>query len=715
MNNIGLEEKLFLFYESGSHIADISFEEKDIFIREKDMETGKMLSWHKMDSKDTALYSEALKDIPKYIDLVTASGCESEDYIELGPDRSLSRYMSVEGQASGNPEEAWIWVYRGTGLPVDFLLSGNNIKGFILPTGTRCIILVKQGYEGLTPLSLWEDNSVSKDMYNVRHMGTYYVKTRDSISLATEVWLPSAKDGARYPAVLVRTPYGRVIKGKYSPWLKFVRRGYALVVQDVRGRDDSEGEWSPYKFEMEDGDDTLNWIAGQSWSNGNVGMIGGSYLGYVQWAAASSGNSHLKAIVSMVTAGPPFIDIKRKGGIYSSGTLAWLFMMADKRMNREAMARDDWDEIINYRPIRDIPKKALGRNIGCWDEYMAHPDNDGFWQKFDWSLKSGSIDVPSIIISGWYDDNGMGSTAAWEMNEKNERKNQKLIFGPWKHAFNTSREIHGVKFGDNAVRYDLDILYLKWFDRFLKGIDNNVESVPDVQYYMNGENKWVDAEKWPPENVEYRRLYIHSGGCAASSGGDGKLDMDMPSDELCDSYTFNPLDPAPFLIDVSENEMNVSANYNDVDLRDDVLVFTSDVLKEEVKIAGNIFAEIYASSSSRDTDWLVRLEDVDADGNSIRLTDGILRARYRNSFEKPELLEPGNIEKYCIRMAKTANTFKAGHRIRVTITSGAKNLAFPNHNTGNDPASDTEMILAVQSIYHDRDHPSNVKLPIITA
>ena len=626
-------EREFRFYRSGSHTDDFVFGKEGVEYRSKDIETGEWPPYNKLDL-GRSTFNGFMPTVLCCLKEAEAVDWSTDSEILLDSGKSYRRYVKMEGSVDGQKTKAWIWAMQGSGLPVDIVECNGSIIGFIMTARDRCNILVKPGFEDLTPLKLWNNPIISKDIHNVKSMGTYHVITRDGARLATEVWLPWPLDDSKgYPTVLIRTPYGRF--SNVELWHRFVRRGYALVIQDVRGRDDSDGEWVPYKYDREDGDDTLNWIAHQPWSDGNVGMTGASYLGNVQWSAAASGNPHLKVLVSMVTSGPSFIDIERRGGIYSSGGMAWAFMMADKKSNMDALKRDDWDEVAAIRPIKDIPQRALGRNIHFWDENMKHPDNDEFWQNVDWSLDSDKINVPSIIISGWYDDNGMGSTAAWEMNERNNRQNQKLIFGPWFHQFNSTREIHGVAFGNTAIRYDLDVLCLRWFDRFLKNIMNDVEKEPAVQYYMVGANEWKKDNKWPPEPAIYKNLYIHSSGNARTSIGNGMLTMTSPVDEPFDTYVFNPEDPAPFLIDVSENEMNVPGNYREVDERDDVLVYTSSPLEDDVAIAGNIFAEIYAASSARDTDWVVRLEDVDEMGDSIRLTDGILRARYRKAFETP--------------------------------------------------------------------------------
>ncbi|WP_066504728.1 CocE/NonD family hydrolase [Abyssisolibacter fermentans] len=698
-----LNRDVYLFYKSGILRSEIVINKNEFLIRTLNIFDNLWSDYVEIKSRDIAIkhLPERIFDVYNEVKAINLKNVETFKTKKF----CLEKYKKID-------ENTWLWVMQTRNIPVDLIVKNNEIIGYILTIRDECSVLIKKGNEDLTPLELWNDEKISKDKYCIKHLGTFYINTVDDADLATDVWIPKSDDiNKKFPVVFKRTPYGRLDKAER--WFKYVCRGYALVIQDVRGREDSTGEWVPYKYDRQDGDESLNWISKQYWCDGNIGMIGSSYLGCVQWHAAASGNKNLKAIVSMVTSGPPFIDIERKGGIIPSGSFAWTFMMADKKMNRKALKRNDWDTLLNHRPIKEIPRVGLGRSIHFCDEQMKHLNNDEFWKNTDWSLYGDKIDVPSLIISGWYDDNGMGSTVAWEMNEKNKRNNQKLVFGPWKHGFNSSREIHGVKFGNNSIRYDIDVLTLKWFDKFLKGIDNDIENQKSVQYYLVGENKWMEDNKWPPENVEYTNIYLNSDGNAQTSSGNGSLSWNISKTDLYDTYDYDPHNPVPFLIDVSENEMNVPANYKDIDKRYDVLVYTSEVLKEPVTIAGNIYAVLYAASSAKDTDWVVRLEDVDENENSIRLTDGILRARYRNSFENPTLLEPEKIEEYNIRMAKTANVFKKGHRIRVTITSSAKALVFPNHNTGNNPYEDVEMIKAVQKIYHGSSYHSHVKLPII--
>ena len=568
-------------------------------------------------------------------------------------------------------------------------------------------VLAQEGWEGITPVALWNDGLLPQAV-PVRRRGTEFVAMRDGTRLATEIWLP-ASGGPKYPAVLMRTPYGRLADGKRMTYL--AERGYALIAQDVRGRDDSEGEFLPSANEAPDGSDTLDWLASQSWCDGSVGMIGGSYLGSVQWQAASTGHPALKAIVSQVTAGGPFVDMPRPGGAFCAGLLPWIFMMSEKSAAKGKMSREDWPELLASRPLCAIPEKALGTAPAFWDEYMKHPDYDEFWRRCDWASRAGNIDVPALMISGWYDDDGMGTLQAWEMNASRGRKNQRLILGPWRHSYNTSRYIHGVRFGPDALRYDLDILELRWFERFLKGADNGVES-PVAQYYSVGENAWKESPSWPPVDSRPVSVYLRGGGRANGSSGDGALSSVPPESEPCDEYFYDPDDPAPQLIDMAENEMAVPGNYRDAESRADILVYTSAPLEEPLEIAGNVTAVLYASSDAPDTDWLVRLTDVDPDGNSIRLADRMIQARYRDSWSEPKLLAPGEIVRYDLRLPHVANVFLKGHRIRVHVTSSAANLIFPNPNTGGDIFTETRAQVARQRVFHNKGAESRVLLPV---
>lgn len=597
---------------------------------------------------------------------------------------------------------------RRGAYPMDFTVRDGRAVAFTVAARDFVTVLVLRGYEEFTILKQWSKIKVSPPVYGVRNIGTMMVEMRDGVRLATEIWLPDTDE--KVPVILTRTPYGRLSKA--NDYFRFVARGYAVCIQDVRGCGDSEGIFQPKYFETEDGDDTLNFIVEQSFCNGNIGMFGASYLGCTQWAAAASGNAHLKAIVSIVTSGDPFTDLPRKGGAFASGVMAWAFSLADRKHKKENMERVDWGEIMRLRPLKDIPEMVLGEKIPFWTEWCHHERYDHFWERCNWFTNRHKINVPALIVSGWYDDNGAATTQALEIVADYPSQDRKVILGPWMHQGNGRREIHGIEFGVDALRYDLDLCYQLWFDNKLKGVENGIERGARVEYYEVGSEVWKSCDNWPPEDIVLTPLYIGSSGSAQSSGGDGVLSFESFDQEHCDSYLFDPDNPAPHIIDMSENEICVPENYSDMERRSDVLIYTSEPLTEPLSVAGDLSVEFYASSSAKDTDWIVRVTDVDEKGNSIRLCDGLLRAKFRNGFDRIDLLEPGKVEHYVIRMSKISCVFGQGHRIRLQVTSGAENYIFPNPNTGSNFFLDTDSLIAEQCVYHGGVFPSKVILPV---
>lgn len=707
----------FALYKSGIHVWDLVFAEDNIMRREKDVYSGEWSEYEALTDKDTAMGSIA-GDIPIYeinsilgeLGSVNWSGSNS---ITLKNGKRYERYKSFQGKAEGLNKEAFVWAECDGDPPLDLMIENGRVIGFICMAGDRSSILVKHGCEQLSPLNYWNEELISKPIYTVKHLGNFMVPMKDGVKLSTDIWLPSEIYGKKkVPAIFIRTPYGRMLFMKAS--IKYVQMGYALVIQDVRGRGDSEGMFQPFINEMEDGDAAITWISEQPWSDGGVGTIGGSYGGFVQWAAAASGNPNLKAMVSFVTAGTPFVDCIRKGGCYMSGILAWIALTSGKTANINAANRSDWDEIINIRPIKDIPEKVFGAKVGYWDEWIEHESNDEYWKKADWESKGEKINVPTLSVSGWFDDDSAGSTQGWNVVKKYKRENQKLILGPWRHQFNTARNLKGMPLGIDAIRYDMDLLVVKWFDRYLKGIKNGIEKEPAVDYYILGDNKWIKSETWPPQDVQSVNLYFGSSGNAGQDIDDGRLNPEHGrSQKQYDEYAYDPKDPAVHMADLSENEFSLPANYREVEKRSDVLTYSSAPMKKDLTVAGDMCAVIYASSSAKDTDWVVRVTDVDEEGNSMRISDGLIKAKYRDSFEKPELLCPDKVYEYRIGLLKTAYTFKKGHRIRVQVTSSAKYLTFPNHNTGSEAGKDTEYIVANQKIYHSGEYRSRIEIPVL--
>lgn len=382
----------------------------------------------------------------------------------------------------------------------------------------RIDVLVEDGFEGVTPLRDHRDPAALPAGLGKRCLGTFDVPMRDGVTLSTAVYLPQNGPApqTRFPVVLIRTCYGKPREIIMHP---FIHYGYALVIQDTRGREESGGEWSPIVNEMDDGKDTLDWIAAQDWCDGSIGMIGASYLAIVQWNAAASGHPNLKAMISQVTGGTPTYEFPHRNGILCSGTLAWLFSMSGRRMEQAQMDRDDWADVVKLLPIREIPQRALGKEIPCWREWMDHESMDDYWERSNWERFADRINVPTLYVSGWFDDVGTGTSQAWRMNRRMGRPDQRMILGAWRHQFNVSRDIHGIDYGVRAVRYDLFYQYIRWFDRFLKGVENGARQDPRAEYYVIGSNRWAQSCDWPPKESALVPYYLSGGGSANTRPG----------------------------------------------------------------------------------------------------------------------------------------------------------------------------------------------------
>ncbi len=620
------------------------------------------------------------------------------------------------------------YVERGIKFPADLLVEDGWIIAFMTPARDCCSLLVREGCEDRTLLARWKE-MYQDSICRVRPVQTFMVPMRDGVRLAADVYLPE-KEGP-VPVVLVRTPYGK--SNDAEPYYRFVQRGFGVVIQDVRGREDSEGEWMPMYYEVEDGDDTLNWIAAQPWSNGDAAMTGGSYLGYVQWAAAASGNPHLKAMLSSVCSGSPFVDVPRRGGCFNSGMLAWAFAVSGQRMDAEKMVRDDWDEVLNIRPLEDLAPKALGYDVPFLRKWISHMDCDELWQRGSWKNRFGTRRVPALIMSGWFDDNGMGTTEALDLYADYDEK--KVILGPWMHSGNANYDIHGFALGNNALRYDMDLICFAWLEHHVNGVDNGIEKTPKVEYYTMGSNEWKSADNWPVPGTKELVLYLDGDGtdgpdqeqqtgnkgCAASlqeqpegrscaaAENRGRLTKEKILAAGEDIYLYDPEDPPVHIIDMSENELEVPEDYTEEEKRKDILCYSTQRLAKDLTITGDALAKIYISSDCEDTDLVVRITDVDENGRSMKLADGVISVRYRNQFIYPEFMEPGKVYPVEIRTTKLSHTFKKGHKLRVTVTSGAENFIFPNRNT-REGFNSVEMKIAENRIHRGGEYASRVVL-----
>ena len=671
-------------YVSGIRCADLRFTPGGVLHAPLDPETAVLAPFQPLSAEAAAGYLALT-----HFDLEALAGrmAEYERLFPGPPEVETSwgaRYRSDDGVR---------WAQREIKYPWNVTVSGGRLAAFTCPSRERVHVLVREGCEDATVLARWRAYR-PEPILPVRRVENLEVPMRDGVALSVSLLLP--RTDRPVPAVLVRTPYGK--EDELDNYMRYAYRGYAVVLQDVRGRNKSGGAWIPNHFETEDGDDTLNWIAAQNWCDGSVGMVGGSYLGYVQWAAAASRNPHLKALISVVCAGSAFHDLPRKGGSLVSGMLAWAFSVSQQQFDGTKMERDDWDEVLDIRPLADLPRKALGYDIPFFHQWLAHPDNDDFWRAGDWAERGAGVDVPALIVSGWFDDNGAGTTEALDLTADYPDGRRKIILGPWPHSGNARYDLHGLALGNGALRDDIDLIFLQWFDHHLLGADNGAEAMPTVRYYTIGEEKWKTAGNWPVPGGRTVFFYLTPGGGLSDA---------LPEEQGCDSYTYDPADPAEHIIDLSENELGVPEDYTLVEQRPDVLSYTTPALTQPLVLTGDFTVELYVSSDAPDTDFIVRITDVDEHGQSRKLADGVLSARYRDGFGAPKLMEPGRVYKLSIRTSKLSAAFQPGHRLRLTVTSGARNFLFPNRNTGAG-FDGTEVRPAENSIHFGGICPSRV-------
>lgn len=686
--------EIFNFYVSGILYGKLRLDSDQTFLSKLDVFSGKLGEWEILTEKENEFYRSFLK--MDFLSIVKEKGLYEENLRGTGE--------IVFGGQRYTSEDGIHYLQRDIKFPNNKQMEDGRLIAVVCPAREMVTVLVKDGFEERTVLNIWRQTWPEERLYAVEYAGCFDVPMRDGVKLSTDVYLPKGA-GEAVPAVLARTPYGK--EDGCETYYRYVQRGYAVVIQDVRGRSLSEGEWMPNWYEVEDGDDTLTWIGSRDWCSKKIGMVGGSYLGYVQWAAAASGNPYLKALISVVCAGSPFVDTPRRGGSLESGMLAWAFAVSRKKFCPELMERDDWEEVLNIRPLTELPQKALGYEVPFLTKWFENSDYDDFWRRSNWQERSKGAKIPALIQSGWFDDNGMGTTEALEIVHDFPAGMRKVMLGPWQHSGNSRYDLHGVSFGSQALRFDLDHMYFRWFEHYLKGIDNGIDQTAPVEYYTIGEERWKRAENWPVPDAKLVELYLAGEGQANSSMGDGRLVFEKPERELADAYAYDPENPGTHIIDMSENEIEVPEDYTEEEKRQDYLCYTTDVLDEDVTITGDMTAELYISSDVPDTDFIVRVTDVDEAGRSIKLADGILSARYRNGFEKSEFLKKDEIVCLRIRTTKISNCFKKGHRIRVTITSGARNLVFPNSNT-EEGYNSIRTVVAHNKVWHGGNHVSRL-------
>jgi len=554
------------------------------------------------------------------------------------------------------------------------------------------------------------------------------VPMRDGTDLRLDLLRPRT-DGP-HPVVLIRTPYDKVVQRELPEGTKrglpydhdfmhsLVRRGYILAIQDVRGRFNSDGYWHPYVHEQDDGHDTVEWIVRQPWCDGNIGMVGRSYVGFTQWAAAVTTPRGLKAIVPIGAQSDLFVcGFPIYNGVFNlpMGELAVTmghrsFQIVDF-MNNVLTTSHDYFETL---PIAEMMQEIGTETPSWWTEMMSHPTRDHYWRRGSYAEALNNVSVPALNVSGWYDPTFYGALENFGQVRTHgatgdARDGQRLVMGPWGHWANASAATGPIDFGPGAV-IGLNGYVIRFLDRWLKGEANGVDNDDRVHVFVMGANEWWAASDWPLPQTRYVRFYLHSGGNANGDEGDGSISLEAPGAEPHDSFAYDPLDPVRGSWSMHEGPIDDRA----ISDRRDVLSYTSEPLKQPLDVVGPLSCTLHAASSARDTDWHIRLVDVHPSGYAQFLAHGMLRARFRQSFEHPKFLEPGRPEVFELDLGATANRFLPGHRIRLEIMSSWYPRYDRNLNSGaENPFRDSTPIVAQQTILHNDARPSSVLLPVV--
>ena len=564
-------------------------------------------------------------------------------------------------------------------------------------------------------------------------------RMRDGVTLYADVYHPAA--AGRYPAILTRLPYGKstgMVSGYMNP-VKYARAGYAVVIQDIRGTGASEGKFYPRINEMVDGYDAVEWVAAQPWCDGNVGMYGMSHLGFTQWAAAVMQPPHLKTICPMATqhGARPF----DYGALELNHLLSWACIFPLGELARQKLppekARDLRDRFIYWKdhieeqylhlPLKDAPSIKIIEEMGMapffYLDYLSHADDEEFWKRSISPAPLENVIVPALHVCGWYDILVSGVLASFTGMKKRAgsalaRQNQKIIIGPWVHTTEMDSSAGELDFGTISTGSAADVagMHLCWFDKWLKGEDNGIENEPPVRLFIMGANKWRDENEWPLARTQYTNYYFHSAGKANSNSGDGVLSTQPPAEEPADTFLYNPRDPVPTKLGGAGQSVIMGAyERREIENRQDVLVYTTPPLSHEIEVTGPVTVKLCAATSAADTDFTGVLCDVYPDGRVYNVLDGIVRAKYRYSEWKPEPIRPGSMYEYALDLTATSIVFKAGHRIRLEISSSNFPRWDRNLNTGHKLGQDAEMEAALQKIFHSAQYPSYITLPVIPA
>ena len=564
----------------------------------------------------------------------------------------------------------------------------------------------------------------------IRTQKDVQVPMSDGVVLAADIYFPPGK--GPFPVLLMRTPYNKTDKEGVAAAEPFAKHGYVVVLMDSRGLYASHGEWHPYIDEGKDGYDTQQWIGHQSWCNGKIGMWGISYPGYQALIAAPYRSEYVKAIMPIGSQSDNFGSVWSTNGMLH---LAFAFQWATleeavhekKQIPTLPILGDSVNSIDWMKLTTDLPIKGSLDHLGVHSQFLgdviAHSTYDDFWKRMSLHTRYRDMDVPSFFVTGWFDgllhENFTNFTNMRKLSRsEHARRWQKLLVGPWKHGDTSRTELDGVSFGPQSS-VDLHALELRWFDYQVKGISNGIETEPPIRVFVMGRNEWRDFTEWPPASARPTALYLHSDGFANTRFGGGALSPDTARDELVDHYSYDPRSPIPTFggHECCGGEMAAAGPRDQRTIQGmlGVLVYSSKPLDSELEVIGAPELDLSFSTDVPDTDFFITLSDSEPNGPSNLVTEGFLRARFRDSLESPSMLVPGRIYKVTIPLWETAYVFKTKHQVTLQITSSNFPGFDRNLNTAKPLGEGTEadIRIAHQTIYHTQANSSVLILPVI--
>jgi uncharacterized protein len=581
----------------------------------------------------------------------------------------------------------------------------------------------------LLSLALGAPAVIAAENYEITVTRNVEAKMRDGVTLRADVYRPRAE--GRYPVLLVRTPYDKQWISEFGH--RGAARGYVVIAQDVRGRFASEGEWYTFRYESQDGYDTVEWAAALPYSNGKVGMFGGSYVGATQFLAAIARPPHLAGICPTVTASNYHDGWTYQGGAFEQWfNESWTTGLAENTMRRRAEQKADALAGAKVLPLISYPVLEPPSAEGLapyFKDWLEHPNFDEYWKQLSIEDHYAQIQVPVFSFGAWYDI-FLGGTLKNYVRLKTEagteaaRRGQRLAVSVGGHAGESSSgKVGAVEFG-NKLPADGDEAMLRWYDWLLKGDSNGVEKEKPVKIFVMGKNEWREEDDWPLARAKNTKYYLHSAGAAngitpngPGQAGSGSLSTVAPAQEKPDQYVYDPSDAAPTIGGpLCCGALPTGIGPEDQrpgEARGDVLVYSTPEFAKDTEVTGPVSLDLYVSSSAVDTDFTGMLVDVWPNGFAQNLTSGILRLRYRNSQEKPELANPGETYHIAVDLWATSNVFLAGHKLRLEVSSSNFPRFDRNLNTGEEQARGTRMVKATNVIYHDKFRPSALVVAIL--